>query len=364
MSNNEPNLMSKSPNPDKIKNKMEIENKWANKIIKSNPDDIESVFCDELNKLDNPIQIWIKGQVLLNLGIKCADTYMAKANELGYSTNMNENSNIKVTKFNDGTFVFSTKDPILVEKINNLMNESIKQEFQYEVDKIGDFNMFNDEDEKSIKVKKDEYNSDALLNMIKNDNFLKFTFHNLSSGNLNDDLKMIWNNYVKDDLVYKNTIKQYENIQIKEDSNKVVKYDFYNRLNNLINEAKIDNKFDINKIALIISNFKSSSILENHINDISEKIAIKNIVSDLKSKGLYESLNLLKLSISEIISDNGTKKISKHFNIKESTSYILQHLYFKPLINESIKLYDNNGIEFTKLFNIMASVILTNELVS
>ncbi len=291
MSKNEPNLINKSPNPDKIKNKMDIEKKWADKILKSNPDDFESIFCDHLVKLTNPIQIWIKGQVLSNLGISCADKYLNKASELGYYVESNNANIINVTKFNDGTHVFSTKDPSIVEKINNIMLENLKQEFQYDEDKIGSWswNMFNNI-ENDIKIKKAEYNSDALFNMIKNDNFLKFTYHNLMSGNLKDDLDLIWDKYVKDDLNYKKLIKQYEGIVNRDNETKAVKYEFYTRLTNLLKEAKIFDKFNVSDICKIISNFKQSRILEN-VNDPLEKIAIKNIASDLKTKGLTEKFN-------------------------------------------------------------------------
>lgn len=364
MSKNEPNLINKSPNPDKIKNKMEIEKKWADKILKSNPDDPESAFCDVLVKLDNPIQIWIKGQVLSNLGISCADKYLNKASQLGYCVESNIVDNaINVTKFNDGTHVFSTKDPSIVEKINNIMLESLKQEFQYDEDKMGvwSWNLFKDM-ESDIKVKKDEYNSDALFNMIKNDNFLKFTYHNLMSGNMKDDLDLIWDKYVKDDLNYKKLIKQYEGIVNKDAEYRSVKNEFYTRLINLLNEAKIKDKFNVSAVCDIISDFKSSRILEN-INDPLEKVAIKNIASDLKTKGITEKFNESNITVEKMKSyDKACYTLSKMFDIKESTSNIILNMYMIPLLDAAVKLYEKNDVEFTSLYNIMLSIVLTNEI--
>lgn len=356
----EPKILNTSPNPDKLKNKMEIEKKWAESILSKHNEESNDIFIKELDKLTNPIQIWIKGQILTNLGIESADLYKSKATELGYSTESIE-ERVNTTSFSDGTIVFSTKDKNLAEKIKTLINESYKQEFQYQGEQQTGpwtWNMFSDDE--NLKISKKEYNTDALIQLINHDPFLKFNYHNLMTGDNDKDLNMIWSKYVKEDTNYTKMMKTYENHVTYYASKNSIKYDFYNRLSKLLESAKILDKVNINDICNLINSFKSLNILESI--ELNSRIELKNILSELKSDGIVEALNLSQLTYKDFDLNTTKNKISNSFKISENTSDLLYNYYMLPILKESLQFYHIGNKDFTSLFNIINAIILTNDL--
>lgn len=356
----EPKLLNTSPNPDKIKNKMEIEEKWATSIISKNTDEADKAFAEALEKFDNPIQIWIKGQVLSNLGMAIAELYLKKAEALGYTATTGIEEAVNVTNFNDGTYIFSTKDKNLIDKIKNLINENLKQEFQYDEGKFGawTWNMFKEGED--LKVKKKEYNDVALSHLINADTFLKFTYHNLMTGDIEKDLDMIWNKHVKDDPAYSKAIKTYETYVAYHENTQVVKYDFYNRLSKLLEESKLIDKINIVEVSTFINKMSELSILEGF--EPLLKVELKNILSDLKSTGIIEKLNASQLTFDDFELNKCDEKLSKSLGVSENLSKALYNAYLLPILNESLQFYYIGNKEFTSLFNIITSLILTNNL--
>lgn len=355
----EPKLLNTSPNPDKLKNKMDIEEKWAQTILTKNPEDKDIEFVKELQKFNNPIQIWIKSQVLSNLGLECAKDYMDKAKELGYSTDSVIEESVNLTSFSDGTFVFSTKDTKLADKIKSLINENLKQEFQYDKEQqFGPWtwNMFNEDDK--LKINKKEYNADALIQLIRNDNFLKFQFHNLSSGDNDKDLDMIWKKFVKEDPAYSVAIKTFEGYVNYYAEKNITKFDFYNKLSSLIEEAKLT--VNIIDVCNFIDSFAKKNILESI--ELKSRIELKNVLSELKSKGIVEKLNSSELTYTDFDLNLCSEKLRNTFSISEDLSKELYKSYLLPILSEGLQFYHIGNKEFTSLYNILCAVILTNEL--
>ncbi len=356
----EPKILSTSPNPDKIKNKMEIEEKWATSIVDKHPEGADEAFTKELAKFENPIQIWIKGQVLSNMNLSIAELYLKKAEELGYTATSGIEESINSTTFVDGTYVFSTKDKNLADKIKSLINENLKQVFQYDEFKFGPWtwNMFN-EDEK-LDVKKKEYNSDALTHLINADNFLKFTYHNLMTGDLEKDLDMIWKKYVKEDPAYSQLIKTFEGHVAYYESVQSVKFDFYNRLSSLLEESKLMDKVNISEVSNFINALSSKRIIEGF--EPLLKVELKNILSELKSTGIIEKLNASQLTFEEFDKAQCNEKLIKTFGISEALATPLYNKYLLPILKESLQFYHIGNKEFTSLFNIITAIVLTNNL--
>lgn len=92
------------------------------------------------------------------------------------------------------------------ENIEALVNENHKQQFIYSPQEEKKYKI----DEDAPVEKKLEYNPIALRHMISDDAFLKFSFHNLSVGNEEEDLKLIYNTYIKDEENMMSKLKTYE----------------------------------------------------------------------------------------------------------------------------------------------------------
>lgn len=85
-------------------------------------------------------------------------------------------------------------------------NENHKQHFEYSPQEETKYKI----DEEAPVVKKLDYNPIALKHMISDDAFLKFSYHNLSIGNEDEDLNLIYNTYIKGEDEMLSKLKTYE----------------------------------------------------------------------------------------------------------------------------------------------------------
>jgi len=86
------------------------------------------------------------------------------------------------------------------------LDENHKQQFEYSPQEETKYKI----DEDAPVVKKLDYNPIALKHMISDDPFLKFSYHNLSVGEEETDLELIYNTYIRDEADMMNKLKTYE----------------------------------------------------------------------------------------------------------------------------------------------------------
>jgi len=390
-------LLEKDPNPDKLK-KIEVEQDWAMKQLdksKNDGSDPNEAFCKLLLGIKNPIQIWIRGEILNNLGLDCASAYLERARELGYDGTpivIKKNApainpkvldngyadeldgvNIKkeavtpinLTEFPDGTFIFSTKDPVLANKIKALNERAIKeaqQQFLYtgQSDRMNTWgwNMFHTDEED--KTKMPEYDPKVLFDLIRHDTFLNFTFHNLSTGEFDKDLDMVWKSYVKGNAEYLTKMKTFETYANYEYKTSAVKYTWYNDLKTLLKESKLDEKINIIDASKVCQEAIKVVKSKKDNMTITAKIEMKNsfidrpyseVISEICQSGIkFEDFK--GESIKPIVEK--LRNINKELSVEYYQSLI--HNVIAPALNETIKLNWLGGKKVTDLFCIIYAI--------
>jgi len=84
--------------------------------------------------------------------------------------------------------------------------ENFTQQFTYEPRELKPWNIFKDED----KTEKPELDPYAVYKLIENDAMLKFAYDQLKTGDFEEDMKMIFNTYIKKDEDLSDALKTYE----------------------------------------------------------------------------------------------------------------------------------------------------------
>lgn len=386
-------IMKKSP--EKIQNKLIKETEYINKQIENlkkkeaEPEYFE-FFSNQLTKLKNPIQIWIRSNVFDSLGMaELSNLYKSKADELGYcveNLENDENLNFETeetveeshtteaptklrsiwVKYSDGTEyttnmaahltdqemldyfainkVFNLgkgEDDHMVKVVDRKIVESVitenkwdgklhtyksknghtciealdeetskaldeffvnfkgtvanenkettnegKEVFQSAPDTInGNIRTFYDNIDKDAK--KPEYDQVALRYLINGDNFLKFAYHNLSTGDVNADLDMMYKQYVKGEEAYVNQLKTFESL---------VATNYSTVINS--NEQIATIMETLNTLNIAIDKDATIAALCNIVNDM----AIS--VPKLKESFLLSSVDNKKQAISKMLENN------------------------------------------------------------
>lgn len=365
-------LLNSSPNPDKLKNKLKIEQDWAKKIIDKG--DCVDTFTKLLFKLDNPLQIWIKGQALLSLDSDCANMFLDKAKELGYESDvfikLDEPvivgngifEGLSTTKFNDGTYVFSTKNLELIKKINELSSGFVTSEDETKVvlypqnDTTREFNMFLSKTD--INVENPKYDENALMSLINNDPFLKFNYQNLTIGDKRKDLDMIWNAYVQDDVILLNKLKQFEQYILHNESIQSNKLEFFNDLKSLLVEHKLDTLVNVNSLSLLLNEYIKENKKTFDLFLSTYKVEWKNISFNQSLSNIYKTLSETKIVHSDVSDNKAIDKLVESIKV----SYDLSGALTQGPVNESLNIAKKylyiGQKEATKLFNVVLSIFI------
>jgi len=121
----------------------------------------------------------------------------------------------KIQDIPDDVLTELNKEKFLQSTLYLKESQDIKQVMPYE----GVWNIFgNDNDHSEAKP---EFNEYAVKNLINDDVFLKFSYHELQTGDEEKDLKKIYNTYIKNDDVLSAKLKTYETytLRLLENSN-------------------------------------------------------------------------------------------------------------------------------------------------
>lgn len=175
------------------------------------------------------------------------------------------------------------------------------------------------------KPEKQEFDYNAVKNMVNEDTFLRFAYSNLMTGDFYEDMKKMYKEYIKDDEVNMNKLKTYESYtkyQINETLNKSklansilenlsveitddIKTNIYNNLNTI---TEIKNNVKSN-IAISTPDFKNDIKVFNSLN-------IKNIVNEFKHSNIdlktFDNDNILDFNKN---AQMGLKTVLEHLNI-------------------------------------------------
>lgn len=175
------------------------------------------------------------------------------------------------------------------------------------------------------KPEKQEFDYNAVKNMVNEDTFLRFAYSNLMTGNFYEDMEKMYKEYIKDDEVNMNKLKTYESYtkyQINETLNKSklansilenlsveitddIKTNIYNNLNTI---TEIKNSVKSN-IAISTPDFKNDIKIFNSLD-------IKNIVNEFKHSNIdlktFENDNILDFNKN---AQMGLKTVLEHLNI-------------------------------------------------
>lgn len=202
-------------------------------------------------------------------------------------------------------------DALLTKVMTGKIIETFKQQFMYSPQEETKWKIFEDD----AVIEKPKFNAMALRHMISDDAFLKFCYHNLSTGVEDKDLELIYNTYIKSDDDMMNKLKTYESYtskvlegNINRDSvaqsiadvltdlnielNDEIKGDIINRTSAAVKENITTSKSAFNLYTADIKNELRTVFKEATINSIvtklgESKITVaddKNVLSEKASK--------------------------------------------------------------------------------
>lgn len=255
----ENNVKELSKSPFKMDNKLQKEKEAIVKLIDKFSKDVNgdekfiNAIQSMLVKTQDPIKLWIKANALDQLGYaEIAIEFKLKANDLGYvvqgvnenienNYNANVNMNFKTeigldafkqemnTLLSNPTIIDNLKDhnisynssssatDILKQEENietennmeteNTTNEDYTQQFTYEPKELTPWNIFKDDQETIEKPEIDIY---AVSKMVEADPMLKFAYSQLTTGDFEKDMKLMYDTYIKKDEDMQDTLKTYE----------------------------------------------------------------------------------------------------------------------------------------------------------
>lgn len=244
-----------------------------------------------------------------------------------------------------------------VENVEAVINETHRQQFEYSPQEETKWKLFEDD----AAVKKPDFNPTALSHMISDDAFLKFSMHNLATGDNDKDLEMIFNTYVKGDDDMMNKLKTYESYNSSLLERTIVRDNVSQTIISTLTDLKVEGITND-----VIANI-SKSIKEN-IDTVKMNYALftPEVKKELKETFGKLSLNdvVTKLKESKMTlaySNKLSEEISKAFEISNSAAQYVINTFNAALpgINEVVYI----GAEpATYLFAIKASIMTLNGL--
>ena len=220
------------------------------------------------------------------------------------------------------------------------------------------WNMFHTDEED--KTKKPEFDPTVLFNMIKSDNFLNFTLHNLSTGKFDEDLEFMWKNYVKGHENYLLVMKTFETYAKYEDKTQAIKNTWYNDLNTLLKESKLEDKISIVDAAKVCQ--EAVKVVKSNKDNMTSlaKIEMKNIFLEKSHLELIDELSQFGIKFEDFKGDSIKHIVEKLRNINKELSVdyyqSLIHNVIAPALNECIKLNWLGGKKVTDLFCIIYAI--------
>ena len=214
-------------------------------------------------------------------------------------------------------------------------NESVKQEMGYSPNEDRNWAFFRNSD---VEIEKPEFDSVSLKNLINDDAFLKFSYHNLATGDEDKDLEMIYKNYIKGDENLMNKLKEYDRFTTKIQENAITKdavaTSIINTLKQFdINVGTTDSAQDINtniiakitdllkvqmpgvKEAYLLDILHSKDVKEELINTF-KVLTIKDVVDKIK----HSNIMITDVQSHEHTESSLIEKIKKSFNISDGSA--------------------------------------------
>lgn len=266
-------------------------------------------------------------------------------------------------------------DMIAEDPINNIhiktdtelferkLNENHKQQFEYAPNEETKWNIF--EEENLPQFEKPKYNPVALRQLISDDAFLVFSMHNLSVGNEEKDLDLIYNTYIRDDEYMMKKLATYESYMYKLLENAIKKDLMTDIILKMLTELNLDiitNKDEINQG---INTF--SKMLKVYVNEIKQSYALAtNDVKD-ELKTIFKTMTLLeiilkfkecKFTYKELQSIKfSTEKLMLVFGLSKSAVALLIEMIDYLMIDMNSLMYMDKSI-ITALYGIGLGIMI------
>lgn len=217
--------------PDRLQTRLEKEREVIRKTAeaarkKEAEPDFYQIYSDQLVKLSNPIQIWIRSTIFQEIGLDAvAELYRQKSAELGYNPlSVNEKQewhsgkihtyksvnghtciealDAETSKALDQFFInFASKDRSVTESV---------EIFQYKPETINgiiNLNLYAD-----VNYSDSEFDEVAVMYLINSDPVLKFLFYT-PEGSM--DIREFYKRHIKGDQDQLKALKQFEKLAVK-----------------------------------------------------------------------------------------------------------------------------------------------------
>jgi len=256
-------------------------------------------------------------------------------------------------------YYYSSTNPAdikIVEPTTTL--ETYKQQFMYSPQEETKWKLFEDD----ATIEKPKFNAMALRHMISDDAFLKFSYHNLSTGIEDNDLELIYNTYIKGDDDMLNKLKTYETYTFKVLENNIAKDNVAQTITDVLKDLNIE---DVQSDIIT----KTSAIVKENINIVKSSFALytQDIKSELKSvfneatiTSIIGKLNESKISLAD---DKTvlTEKLAKTFGLtNDGAGYLLNVIDLTlPKITEMSYIGADSA---TKLFSTGTAITLLSSI--
>ena len=238
-------------------------------------------------------------------------------------------------------------------------NENHKQQFEYSPQEETKWNIFEDDD--SSIIEKPIFNDVALRHLISDDAFLKFSYHNLATGDETKDLEMIYNTYIKNDEDMLTKLKTYESYRISVLETNCYRDTISSTILESINKSKITTE-----ISMTYAIDKFSKIIKENMANVIDTVSLytpdvkKELKLAFQSSSVEDTITKFKTSditLSDIKKNVVAKKIADVFDLSESASKYITNILnrFVSTINE-VRYVGN--LQTSHLFATSATILL------
>jgi hypothetical protein len=284
-----------------------------------------------------------------NLSDDDINTYYKKGREFNIGSGGNDNiQKVSNVIINETTITLSTLNPNDYKQIMPLVNDANPK-----------YNVFNIEDNDKVYVKPD-YNIDAVKRMIESDSFLKFSYHNLLTGDFHKDMEMIYKTYIKNDAEYSAKLKTYESYtkMLKENILATAKYT--TMLQEVINNFDLDLGTENTEIIFNMSEFidqnkdKFKSYFALLTTDLKEEF--KNKIGSISYTEITQEL--LDSNFNAGVDDiDNVSNLSLKLKVSEQLALLLMNILKSVYISYSYKNITNDTNTNSILFMTIIAVI-------
>jgi len=257
--------------------------------------------------------------------------------------------------------------------------ENHKQQFMYSPQEETKWAIMRDEN--NPLNEKPAFNSIALRHMISDDAFLKFSYHNLSTGEEAKDLEMIYNTYIKGDEDMVSKLKTYESYTFRVLENMIAKDIVSQTIADMLKEFGVEVEDETanegimidaitkvsDKVKEYAGNVKSAFALytpevKAELKDVFGKLSLKEIVTKIKESGI--TLDEIKTAgrATENQSENTlTQKIVKSFGLSTAAAGFVV-MVFGVMLPGMSGVMHSGAMPATYLFGIGAGILILSGL--